>query len=139
MATTPNLGADGGSSSFCSCKRTFRKSAGRHALSARTHAVDVHAKRSAGLQVVVFSIGATRARCHARADRLVALLARRSGASRAVAQRLVGVKCQKQVAVASVGYAVQRKACCERVWCTVKHLLVVSCNKASLASNNACN
>ena len=56
MATTPNLGADGGSSSFCNCKRTLRKSAGKHALSARTQAVDVQAKRSAGLQVVVFSI-----------------------------------------------------------------------------------
>ena len=107
MATTPNLGADGGSSSFCNCSLTLRKSAGRHALSARTHAVDVQAKRSAGEQVVVFSIGATRS---ARADRFVKLLARRSGASQAVAQRVVGVKCQKQAAVASVGDAVQRKA-----------------------------
>ena len=117
MATTPRRGADGGKSSFCNCSLTFKKSAGRHALSARTQAVDVQAKRSAGLQVVVFSIGA-RARCYARADRLVELLAR-SGASQAVAQRADGVKCQKQVAVASVGYGGAAQAVCECVWCTV--------------------
>ena len=115
MATTPKRGADGGSSSFCSWSRTFKKSAGKHALSARTQAVDVQAKRSAGEQVVVFSIGrctVARARCYDRADRLVELLVRRLRASQAaVAQRVVGVKCQKQVAVASVGYAVQREDC----------------------------
>ena len=114
MATTPSRGADGGKSSFCSWSRTFKKSAGRHALSARTQAVDVQAKRSAGEQVVVFSIGrplCARARCYARADRLVELLVRRRGCSQAVAQRVVGVKCQKQLAVASVGFAVQREDC----------------------------
>ena len=51
-------------------------------------------------------------RCERRADRLVELLVRRLRASQAaVAQRVVGVKCQKQVAVASVGYAVQREDC----------------------------
>ena len=82
MATTPNLGADGGSSSFCSCKRTLRKSAGRHALSARTQAVEVQAKRSAGLQVVVFSIFQAAMRSgsfYARVDRLLELLVRRRG------------------------------------------------------------
>ena len=141
MATTPRRGAEGGSSSFCSWSLTLRKSAGKHALSARTHAVDVHAKRSAGLQVVVFSIGrctGARPRCYARADRLVELLARRSGASQAVAQRVDGVKCQKQLAVASVAsvsVAVQRKALCE---CVVYSRAPVSdafCNQRLLASN----
>ena len=57
------------------------------------------------------------------------------GASQAVAQRVVGVKCQKQVAVASVGFAVQRKGLVRTRVVYSKHLDDVSCNKASLASN----